>query len=184
MKKWKKISEKLLLSHPRLTIYEDTVELPNGHKTDYVRYGNDHDASCVLAINDQGKFLIQKEYSYPPDEWLYQLPGGALNKNEPPMQGAAREFAEEAGLKGDLSPLGWYYIDNRRRKAKFYVFLAQNLSETSAQHDIEEVFEDYWFTEKEVDQMIARGEITNYSLLCAWAIFKAKRSPKGFGPST
>lgn len=173
MKKWKKLSEKLLFSHPRLTVYEDEVELPNGHRTQYLRFANDPDAACVLAINNEGKILVQKEYSYPPDEWLYQPPGGAIDKGETPLQGATRELAEEAGLKGDLEEIGWYYIANRRKDTKFYVFIARNLQDCPTNHDPEESFEDYWFTPEEITRMIRKGEIVNYAFLCAWALYTA-----------
>lgn len=33
---WKKISSKVLLEHPRLTVVEDTVLLPNGTEVNYL----------------------------------------------------------------------------------------------------------------------------------------------------
>jgi ADP-ribose pyrophosphatase YjhB (NUDIX family) len=171
--RWKKLSQKLLLEHPRITVYEDEVELPSGHKTHYVRFAKNKDAACILAVNTEGKILLQREYSYPPNEWLYQVPGGAIEDGESPQDGAARELAEESSLKGDLKLLGWYYLDNRRKDSKFFVFLATNISEdTSKTQDIEEELEDYWFTEQEIDEMIRNGELVTYSGLAAWAFYK------------
>lgn len=176
MTKWKKLSETKLLEHPRLTVFEDDVELPNGHKTKYLRFAEAPDAACILAINDEGKILVQKEYSYPVDEWLYQMPGGAIDKGETPEQGAARELAEEAGLAGTLTPIGWFYIDNRRKDTKFYVYVAHDLTSCETNHDLEEAFEDHWFSEAEIDQMIRDGEINTYSFLAAWALYKTTKS--------
>lgn len=175
--KWKKLSEKLLLSHPRISVYEDEVELPSGHKTHYLRFAKTPDAACILAINKDGKILLQREYSYPPNEWLYQVPGGAIEPDETPEEGATRELAEESSLKGDLKLLGWYYMDNRRKNSKFYVYLATNIAEdTSKNQDIEEELEDCWFTEQEIEEMIRNGEITTYSALAAWAFYKTTAS--------
>ena len=171
---WKKLSETTLLAHTRLTVKEDDVELPSGHRTKYLYFDPGHAAAQVIAINSKGKILVQKEYSYPPNEWLYQFPGGSVDKGETPAQGAKRELAEEAGIAGRLNKIGWFYVDNRRWDAKFHVFVASNLKPATAKKDIEEEFEDYWFTADEITEMIAKGKITNYSMLAAWAIYKSR----------
>jgi ADP-ribose pyrophosphatase YjhB (NUDIX family) len=92
----------------------------------------------VIAIGEDGKILLQKEYSYPPNETLYQFPGGAIEKNETPEKAAIRELAEEAKLKGELEYLGWFYVENRRTKAMLHVFLATQLETVDSGQDIEE----------------------------------------------
>ena len=171
--KWRRLHSTKLFEHPRLSVYEDDIELPGGLKTKYVHFGDAQDAGMVIARDADGRFLIQKEYSYPPDEFLLQLPGGGLNKNENPELGAARELGEEAGYAGELDLLGWFYLNNRRSKSKMYVYLATNLIKIPKAPDPEESFEDFWFTEAEIDEMIQTNEIRNYTLLAGWALYKA-----------
>lgn len=173
--KWEKLSSKQLLKHARLNVYEDEVRLPSGHKTTYIHFGKSPDAACVIAVDSKGKILLQQEYSYPPNDWLYQLPGGALDSNETPLEGASRELAEEASLAGKLEELGWMYADNRRKNSRFYVFLATDLHKTKGIKDVEEEFEYSWHTEAEIDSMIKNGQVVNYSLLAGWAFYKAKK---------
>lgn len=168
---WKKLSTKKILDHPRIKVYEDTVALPNGHLTDYV-YWRGNDAATVIAINSEGKILLQKEYSYPMNERLFQFPGGAIENGETPMEGAVRELAEEAQLAGSLSPIGWLYINNRRSAQKLHVFTATNLRTVASEKDPEEEFEDFWFTSEEIANLIGKNEIHNYSALSAWALFQ------------
>lgn len=180
-KTWKKISETLVLSHPRLKAYIDTAELPSGHIVDdYLRFITPSAAS-VIAVNN-GKILVQKEYSYPPNEWLYQFPGGAVEPNEDPADGARRELNEEAGIIAKyLRPIGSFYQNNRRSNSKFYVYIGtdlENISSEKLPSDTEEVFETYWFTETEIDHMIARGEISTQSFLASWALFKVSSVTK------
>jgi ADP-ribose pyrophosphatase len=176
MKKWKRLGSKKLLEHPRLSVIEDVVELPNGQHTTYIHFGDMLDAGMVLARNGEGKFLVQKEYSYPPDEFLYQLAGGSLEAGEDPAIGAAREFAEESGLSGDLEPLGWFYHNNRRSSQRMHVYLATNLQEVHGVHkDPEEEFEDHWFSEAEVDELIRSNAIRNYTFLAGWGLYKANQ---------
>lgn len=176
-KTWKKVSEKLVLSHPRLKAYVDTAKLPSGHIVDdYLRFIIPTAAS-VIAVNDNGKILVQKEYSYPPNKWLYQFPGGAVEPNEDPADGARRELNEEAGITAKhLQPIGSFYQNNRRSNSKFYIYVGTDLEDISSKKlpsDTEEVFETYWFTKAEIDYMIAQGEISTQSFLASWALFKA-----------
>lgn len=168
---WKKISSTKLFEHPRHSVYEDLVELPNGKQTTYLHFGDASDSATIIAIRHDGHILIQKEYSYPPDEWLFQFPGGAVDGDETPQKGALRELAEEASLGGALKQIGWFYTDNRRKSARMYVFVATDLVAATGIKDPEEVFEDYWFTKEQIGQMISKNDINNYATLAAWALF-------------
>lgn len=173
MKPWKKLSQKVLLTHSRLNVYEDEVELPSGHKTHYIHFGKKIDATSIIPINDEGKILVQKELSYPINEWLYQFPGGHEEEGETNETGALRELEEEGGYTGKLEKIGKFLIDHRRREDFIYVYIATDLKSVPTNWDIEEAFENYWFTPKEIESMIARGEIVNNSMLCAWALFRS-----------
>ncbi|MDO8265883.1 MAG: NUDIX hydrolase [Candidatus Saccharibacteria bacterium] len=169
---WKKVSKKTLLEHPRITVCEDIVELPNGEKTDYLYFEGDNGASTIIVINEYNKILLQKEYSYPPNEILYQFPGGGINTNEAPIDAAKRELSEEANLSGEIEEIGWFYTDNRRKKSKMHVFVATRLTGSPGKLDAEEVLEDFWLTETEIDELISSQQLVIYSALSAWAIYK------------
>ena len=168
---WKRLTTKQLLNHPRLTVFEDDIVLPNGEKSTYLHFGEATHAAMIIAINDEGKILVQKEYSYPPNEWLYQFPGGGLKPQEAPLEGAHRELAEEANLTGDMEQIGWFYVDNRRRQDKMYVFIARNLQAVPGEKDAEEAFEYSWLAPKQIGKLIAEGQITNFSILAGWALY-------------
>ncbi len=171
---WKKVSSKQILDHKRLAVFVDEVELPSGHHTDYLHFGNNGDSCEIIAINDQGKFFMQKEYNYPPNEWLFQFPGGKLEKSEDPALGAKRELKEEGGLIASLQKIGSYYRDCRRHSGVCHVFIGNVTGFTDKKPDLEEDFEDFWFTESEIDTMIRDQQVRNHSLLAAWSFYKAK----------
>lgn len=172
---WNKLSSKIILDHPRLKVIKDEIELPSGHKTQYLKFDTSGNAATIIAINDKGKFLVQREYSYPPNEDLYQFPGGFVPNGENIDIGANRELMEEADLKAKkLTFLGSYLTNNRRGSAKMYVYLAKDLHEESRNGDLEEKIESYWFTEKEIDELIISGEFKNGYSLAAWSLYKVK----------
>ena len=58
MKKWKKLSSKIILDHPRLKVLEDMVELPNGKVTDYLRFENKGKAVTIICKNNGSIAII------------------------------------------------------------------------------------------------------------------------------
>jgi 8-oxo-dGTP pyrophosphatase MutT (NUDIX family) len=175
MQKWKKKSSKVIYTHPRITLLEDQVELPDGTLSLYVRFGGHKSAAMVFAIRDE-QVLLQREYSYPPDEILYQLPGGAIEEGEDPETAAKRELIEESGYTvASLELLGWYYMDNRRSDARMYIYLATDVSPCERHGgDPEEFIESSWLPLQFIPENIRNGKIVNVGLLTAWAFFSAR----------
>ena len=96
---WKKLESSEVLNHPRMHLIEDTVELPDGKKTKYIRHAPCKSHSvAIIAMNNKGEVLVQKEYSYPPDVIMWQLPGGSMENSEDILQAANRELSEESGF--------------------------------------------------------------------------------------
>lgn len=77
IEKWEILNQKVVFEHPRLTLIEDEVRLPDGNETTYLRYKRLGNAATVIAVDERGRVLLQREYSHPPAEVLYQFPGGA-----------------------------------------------------------------------------------------------------------
>lgn len=174
---WKTISSKEIFHHPRLTLVEDEVLLPNGVRTRYLKYKDNGDcAVTVIARRNDGHILLQKEFSYPSKAYLFQFPGGGVPAGETPKAGANRELMEEAGLKaGRLLPLGSYLTQNRRSKKRMYVFLGTKLIKQSRPPDAEEIIESFWFSERAVEQLITTNRIVNCHVLAAWCLYTRKK---------
>ncbi|EDK72525.1 NUDIX hydrolase [candidate division TM7 genomosp. GTL1] len=178
LKHWKKQTRHTLFEHPRLTIYEDEIMLPNGTVSRYLHFGMDVGVTSVtlIVIRDDGKILLQKELSYPTGEFLWQWPGGGLRPGETFEEAANRELMEEAGLYADsLIPIHEIYLDNRRHGGRQAVVIARNLHEAKLPADAEELFEYRWMTEAQIDQLIADGEAANSQCLAVWALYKARK---------
>lgn len=173
---WKTASSKEIFTHPRLSLIEDGVILPNGVKTKYLKYKDDGScAATVIVRRIDGKILLQKEYSYPINQKIFQFPGGYVPFNEKPEIGANRELMEEANLMAnDLKLLGTYLINNRRSTSKMFVYLATDFIEKSLEGDQEEDIESFWFSEDEINEMIKNNKIVNCHVLSSWCLYKLK----------
>jgi ADP-ribose pyrophosphatase len=173
VEKWKMLSRKELLNHPRMHVVEDEVELPDGSKASYVRMApGSMGSATVIAINDADEILLQREYSYPPDEVMWQLPGGGILDGEDVIAAAKRELAEESGYSGsDAEVIGSFYMNNRRSEIRQYVVVIRGLSETKRDSDPEEIIENHWVYEGDVRRMIREGECVNAYMLAALNIW-------------
>ena len=74
----------------------------------------------------------------------------------------------------NFQQIGWFYTDNRRTNAKLYVVCARGTfrDNYSLQPDETEFISSDWLEINKLEQMISNGQIVNYSMLAAWALFK------------
>lgn len=80
----------------------------------------------VLAIREDGKILLIKQYRPSIKSHTMELPAGQIDKNESPRKAAIRELYEETGYickKFNLLCVGMPWID--RAKCKVYIFYGQ-----------------------------------------------------------
>lgn len=170
---WQTISSKEVFSHPRLSLIEDEVVLANGKKAHYLTYKEAGNGATIICRDPERRILVQKEYSYPPNETIFQFPGGLVPRTEDAAIGANRELMEEAKLYANtLTPLGSYLINNRRTDARMFVFLATDLETRSLPEDDEEVLEHFWKTEQEIEVMMRTGELIQAHALASWSLYK------------
>ncbi len=176
IKKWKTISSRIVFEHPRMKLSEDVVELPNGERTTYLREQPAvHHSVGVIARDEQGRILLQREYSYPPDEILYQLPGGGIEAGEDIIEAGMRELSEESGLTATNGQiLGSFFLSNRHSNKKQYIVLCSNVTARELPADPEEFIESMWMEPAQIEQLVRDGIIQNINLLAALQLLAAK----------
>jgi ADP-ribose pyrophosphatase len=61
-------------------------------------------------VDAEGRAVLVRQYRAAVDRWLWELPAGSVDPGESPEAAAARECAEEVGLRpGRIERLGAYY---------------------------------------------------------------------------
>ena len=91
-----------------ISLTSDEVRLPNGHLASLEVVHHPGGAAAV-AIDAQDRVCLLKQYRYVADGWLWELPAGKLEPDEPPLATAQRELVEEAGVSArEWHSLGSY----------------------------------------------------------------------------
>lgn len=63
---------------------------------------NKTDAVCILASDDKNRVVLVRQWRYPCNDFIYELPAGIIDNDETIHETAIREFKEETGL--DFEP--------------------------------------------------------------------------------
>ena len=164
-----------MFKHPRITLIEDELELPSGKRTDYLLFDNESDFVTIICKRNN-QILLQKEYSYPINQTIWQFPGGGVKQGETPSNAANRELMEESEYYADsLKLLCKYLINNRRSQAYMYVFLATKLEEKHQKlehNDDFEKIENHWLPIAGINQLIISGQIVHTHVLSSWCLYQ------------
>jgi ADP-ribose pyrophosphatase len=141
----------------------DRVRMPNEREftVDVVR----HPPSVVIVpIPEPGHVTLIRQFRYPVQRALWELPAGSVDEGETPEAAARRECHEEIGLVPDtVVRLGAFHPTPGYCDEEMIFFRASGLNETSevAAVDEDEDIEPRTFTIPEAREMIRRGEITD-----------------------
>lgn len=140
------------------------VRLPHGAEArmEVVR----HPGSCVIvAMPDADHVILVRQYRYPPDRFLWELPAGSLKPGEDAREGAIRECEEEIRLiPAVVEEMGKYYPTPGYCDEYLMLFRMTGLQEPKpgdpvAAQDEDEHIEARAFSLDEARAMIASGEI-------------------------
>lgn len=134
----KKLDSQKIFDGQVLHLRVDTVLLENGKKA--VREVIYHQGACgIVAFDENGKLLMVKQYRYPVQQEILELPAGKIDEGETPEQCAARELREETGYIAEkLTAMGEIYPAAAYDNEVVYLFYAEGLTPASQQLDDDE----------------------------------------------
>jgi ADP-ribose pyrophosphatase len=153
------------------SVVTDEVSMPGGDtaERDYVRHVG---AVGVVALDDDGRIVLVRQYRHPVGDYLWELPAGLVDVDgEPLVAAAARELAEEADLaaaRWDL--LAEVHTSPGYSNEKIRLFLARQLSSVPDEQRHVRTHEEAelvvrWIDLDEAVTMALSGEITNAACL-------------------
>jgi 8-oxo-dGTP pyrophosphatase MutT (NUDIX family) len=116
----------------------DEIALPEGRtaRREVVEHPG---AVVVIALDEEDRVYLVRQYRHPIRQFLLELPAGTLEPGEEPLIAAQRELREEVGLlAGKWRHLGSFFSSPGFVSEHLHAFLAQELVETDREPDDDE----------------------------------------------
>ncbi len=138
----------------------DTVELPNGNTAG--REVVEHPGGvCVAALTDNNELLFVRQYRYPYEELVLELPAGKRDRaDEDPLECGKRELFEETGATAEeYLSLGKVYPTPGFCNEIIHIFLARGLTFGDAAPDEDEFVEVERIPLDKAVAMVMNGEL-------------------------
>ena len=140
MEECKRIRRELMHRGVIVDFYKDTMRMPNGHEVDWDLISH-KGAAAVVAVSNDGKLFMVRQYRNPLERVTLELPAGALNfREEPPEDCACRELEEETGhVAGKMEHLVDIFTTVAFCDEKISIYGATDFKPTKKQLDEDEL---------------------------------------------
>ncbi len=175
MEKYERLDRTLVYKGVIIDFYQDTIKVPNGNivKWDFIGHKG---AAAVVAVNEDGKLLMVRQYRNALDRETLEIPAGALDSvDEPTHVAAARELEEETGYKaGKLELLIKLRTTVAFCNEKIDVYLATDLQPSKQNLDDDEFINVELYDIDELVQMIYDCKIEDSKTVAALMAYKNK----------
>lgn len=145
-----------------ITIKRDT--LTRGDGKNFVREtAVSSDAVAVVAIDEQGRILLIRQYRHPMGRPVWEIPAGKMDVDgEQPEETAIRELQEETDTTAESVELLTLFLNSAGwTNEKTYVYLAKGLRNVPEfQRENEEAdIEKKWVSLEDAYEMVITGEL-------------------------
>lgn len=175
MEEYKRLKRELVAKGAIIDYYQDTMLIPNGHtaKWDLIDHKG---AAAVVAVREDGKILMVRQYRNALERETLEIPAGGLNgREEPTVHAAMRELEEETGYLCDsVELLNSIYTTVAFCNEKIDIYLAKKLRPGKQHLDEDEVLNVEAYTLDELKQMIFDCKIQDSKTICGILTYAAK----------
>jgi ADP-ribose pyrophosphatase len=156
------LSSKAVYNGKVFKVTSDKVKEPSGITAtrDIVRHSG---SVVVLAIDEDGdepRVLLERQYRYAAQDYLWELPAGRIDPGEGALAGAKRELIEETGYRAKQWKRAMiFYSSPGFLDETMAIYLARELSSGEAQPEADESIECELVPLSEIIDMIFSGKI-------------------------
>lgn len=175
MSEYKRLERNLVAKGVIIDYYQDTMQIPNGNvaKWDLIDHKG---AAAVVAVREDGKLLMVRQYRNALERDTIELPAGGLNgRQEPTADAAMRELEEETGYTCEkVELLNSIYTTVAFCNEKIDIYLARDLKPGKQHLDEDEFINVEAYTVDELKKMIFSCEIQDSKTICGILTYAAK----------
>ena len=145
-----------------LHVKRDTVRLPNGNDTirEVIRHIG---AVCVIPVLDNGDVVVERQYRYPLDKVILEVPAGKLDAaNENRLSAIQRELWEETGYTAEeWIELGDFHPAPAYSDEFITMYMARKLRKGERHLDADEFLDVYTVPLKDLVEDVMAGKISD-----------------------
>ena len=175
MEEFKRLKRELVAKGAILDYYQDTMQIPNGNvaKWDLIDHKG---AAAVVAVRDDGKLLMVRQYRNALERETLEIPAGGLNgRQEPTDVAAMRELEEETGFVCDkVELLTSIFTTVAFCNEKIDIYVARNLCPGKQHLDEDEFINVEAYSVEELKQMIYECKIQDAKTICGILTYASK----------
>lgn len=125
-------------------------------------------ASAVVAIDEENRIIMEKQFRYALNDYLLEIPAGKLDAGEDPLVCAKRELEEETGIvASEWISLGTIATSPGFCNEVIHLYVAKGLSKGEIHWDEDEYVEVERYTFDELLQCIKDEKIKDSKSLSA-----------------
>jgi len=99
--RWKTLSSKYIYDDRWFRARADSCEFPDGRIIEPYYVVELPNWCNTIVVTAEERVILVRQYRYPIDQTILELPGGVIEKGEDPKAAAKREMVEETGYTSD-----------------------------------------------------------------------------------
>lgn len=172
---FKRIKRELVAKGHIIDYYHDTMQIPNGNVAvwDFIKHNG---AAAMVAVRDDGKLLMVRQYRNALERETLEIPAGGLNgSDEPTDLAATRELEEETGYCCEDPE---FLMSIRTTVAfcdeKIDIYVARNLIPGRQHLDEDEFINVEAYSVEELVEMIYEGKLQDSKTVSAILAYARK----------
>jgi ADP-ribose pyrophosphatase len=161
-----------------INLRKDKIEQPDGKQ--FLREIVEHNGGVgIVAFDLEGNVILVTQYRKPFEEVLIEIPAGKLEKDEVPIECAAREMEEETGFKPiKLDLMTVVYPSPGFLTEKLYIYFCNQMQQGILNFDEGEHLTSQHIPYDKAIEMIHSGEIKDGKTIIGLLMAKQFRNLK------
>lgn len=174
MEEIKRIKRELEYKGQIVDFYSDYMQLPDGKeaKWDFIKHKG---AAAIVAVDEDGKLYMVRQYRNAVEKNTLEIPAGALNPGEDTKTAAIRECEEEIGyVPKNVEHLLDLFTTVAFCNEKIGIYYCSGLKKTKQHLDEDEFVNVETYELEELVSMILDGTIQDAKTISAILAYKEK----------